>query len=45
MTFRANPKPTDGQWLINGESFSLGSDSLDRNYTSSVIFNGVSFFV
>jgi hypothetical protein len=44
MMFRANPKPTDGQWSINGASIAVGSESLDQKYKSSFIEDGVSSF-
>jgi hypothetical protein len=43
MTFRANPKPTNGQWNLKGASIAVGSDSLDQKYHSSFIEDGVSF--
>jgi hypothetical protein len=45
MMFRANPKPTDGQWSINGASIAVGSESLDQKYKSSFIEDGVSYFI
>jgi len=43
MMFRANPKPTEGVWNINGASIAVGSESLDQKYKSSFIEDGVSF--
>ena len=41
MMFRANPKPTDGQWTINTANIAIGSESLDSKYKSSFIEEGV----
>ena len=41
MMFRANPKPTEGQWSINGAIIEIGSESLDSKYKSSFIEDGV----
>jgi hypothetical protein len=41
MMFRANPKPNEGQWNINGVSVALGAESLDQKYKSSFTEDGV----
>jgi hypothetical protein len=41
MMFRANPKPNEGQWAINGVTVAVGSESLDQKYKSSFVEDGV----
>ena len=41
MMFRANPKPTEGQWSINSAIIAIGSESLDSKYKSTFIEDGV----
>ena len=37
MAFSANPKPTEGFWMINNTKVQIGTKSKDNKYTSGQI--------
>lgn len=45
IKFRANPRPSEGQWSVGDVSVPVGASSIDQKFESSQFIDGVNKYL